>query len=151
MAGGPEPAKRVDHVRRVMKDREGATADEFERRKVALRHDVAVLFFHDLRNYTLHRALPPVSYYVRLPDPGEDAGIDAEVRLDVASLQDWDNWRRHSHEVLRKAGSILQPLLDQHAARMIELNQWQSSRDSTEPSFESGSNGVRLGPSIPGG
>ena len=150
MAGGPEPAKRVDHVRRVMKDREGATADEFVRRKVALRNDVAVLFCPTFVT-TLHRALPPVSYYVRFPDPGEDAGIDAEVRLDVASLQDWDEWRRHSHEVLRKAGSILQPLLDQHAARMIELNQWQSSRDSTEPSFESGSNGVRLGPSIPGG
>ena len=45
MAGGPELAKRVDHVRRVMKDREGATADEFVRRKVALRNDVAVLFF----------------------------------------------------------------------------------------------------------
>ena len=70
---------------------------------------------------------------MRFPDPGEDAGIDAEVRLDVASLQDWDNWRRHSREVLRKAGSILQPLLDQHAARMIELNQWQ--RRSTRPEY----------------
>lgn len=50
----------VDHVRRVMRGRTGTTTvAEFSRRRDAVARDPAIAFFQDLRNFTLHRALPP--------------------------------------------------------------------------------------------
>lgn len=113
----------VDHVRRVMKDRDDDIANEFELRKAALLvEQPAIPFVHDLRHFTLHRALPFIGH--RLTET--EGHLDSEVQLGVASLQTWDRWSSASRTFLRTSGDSipLRHVIRHQGQSVADLNMW---------------------------
>ncbi len=116
-------ASLVDHVRRVMRDRNGDIADEFQRRKSVVLADPEIRFVFDLRHYTVHRALPLIGHRFAEKSGGP---FESEVQIGVPALKEWDGWSNVSQGFLqRSADSIpLRPLIRKHGDFVGSLNVW---------------------------
>jgi hypothetical protein len=117
----------VDHSRRMMRDRSGPIADELEARKEAFLANPEVKFVQDLRNFTLHRELPPLGHRVSMQNLNTpDATMVSEVQLSVESLSSWDGWAPTSVEFLNQQGDAveLRQVIERHRELVIEINAW---------------------------
>jgi hypothetical protein len=115
----------VEHTRRIMRDRSGPIVDEFERRKLAVLDHPEIQFIQNLRNYVLHRSLPFIGHQVRVqPEPGVDA--TSEIRLSTRELSAWDKWSPAARQLIdsNEDELALRPIVDVHAALVIDLNEW---------------------------
>jgi hypothetical protein len=115
----------VEHTRRIMRDRSGPIVDEFERRKLAVLDHPEIQFIQNLRNYVLHRSLPFIGHEVRVqPEPGVDA--TSEIRLSTRELRAWDKWSAAARRLIdsNEDELALRPIVDVHAALVIDLNEW---------------------------
>jgi hypothetical protein len=115
----------VEHTRRIMRDRSGPIVDEFERRKLAVLDHPEIQFIQNLRNYVLHRSLPFIGHQVRVqPEPGVDA--TSEIRLSTRELRAWDKWSAAARRLIdsNEDELALRPIVDVHAALVIDLNEW---------------------------
>jgi hypothetical protein len=115
----------VEHTRRIMRDRSGPIVNEFERRKLALLENPEIQFIQNLRNYVLHRSLPFIGHQVRIqPAPGIDA--TSEIRLSTRELRASDKWSAAARRLIdsNEDEMELRPIVDVHAALVIDLNEW---------------------------
>lgn len=68
-------------------------------------------FVQGLRNYMLHKGLPPSSMYMKFEgSPGATDGsgtMETGVHYDTASLLDWKDWKAPAREYLELAGENL--------------------------------------------
>lgn len=115
----------VDHARRVLRGRTGATVDEFARRKTEMNASGLVPFVHCLRSFVLHRQLPFLGHEVRLqPQPGVLATSD--LRLSVEELMGWDGWTAPAKAFLatQQEAIPLRPVIVDHAELLMGLNLW---------------------------
>ena len=120
-------ASLVDHVRNLMRGREGAIAEEFERRKTILLANPEVPFVKDLRNYTLHRNLPDLGHTVSMTNVNTpQATMMSELELGVPDLLEWDGWTAPSRKYLESSAPSLQlrPVVKRHGDSMLRLNAW---------------------------
>jgi hypothetical protein len=125
----------VDHVRAVMRGRTGTLTDEFVSRRSRLLTNPEVPFVQDLRNFTLHLALPFVGHTVTLPgadDPGGSAA--GEVEVGVAQLLSWDGWSAASTSYLEQQGEAiaLRHVIRKHGDLFLGLNTWLHTELSRE-------------------
>jgi hypothetical protein len=114
------------HARRV--------AEQFAPRDVRRRHRDAIdqlkgtagaVFIKDLRNYTLHRALPALGHGLRVQRvDGTLQMTESEVGLPTERLLAWKKWRAPSKALLRDAGERLdlRPIVMDHAQASMSLN-----------------------------
>lgn len=117
----------VDHVRALMRGRTGAIANEFARRRSALVTNPEVPFVQDLRNFTVHLALPLVGHTVTLPGSNDPGGVAAgEVEVAVTQLLSWKGWTAASMSYLEQQGDAiaLRPVIRRHGELFLELNVW---------------------------
>ena len=117
----------VDHSRRMMRDRSGQIADELEKRKEAFLANPEARFVQDLRNFTLHRELPPLGHKVSMQNLNTpDVTMVSEVQLSVESLRSWDGWTATSLEFLNQQGGAveLRPVIERHRDLVIDMNAW---------------------------
>ena len=117
----------VDHVRHLMRGREGPIPEEFEKRKADLLSHPEVPFLGDLRNYTLHRALPFLGTRVSMINENTpEEGLAGEIRLSVASLLEWDRWTAPARAFMVDQRDVvpLMPVVDRHGRMVFELNAW---------------------------
>jgi hypothetical protein len=115
----------VEHTRRIMRDRTGPIADEFEQRKRDVISNPEVPFIHNLRNYVLHHSLPFIGHEVRLqPQPGVVA--TSEIRLSVRQLTAWEGWSTPARRFIESHGDTLalRPVTERHAGLVAQLNLW---------------------------
>jgi hypothetical protein len=118
-----------DHVRRLMVDRAGSLADEFQRRKEEMLRNPEVPFVFDLRNFTLHRKLPFFAHTLSMINVNQpDQKMESEVQLNVVELLVWDGWSAAARAYLRDLGEgaavTLRPVIKQHADLVLDLNVW---------------------------
>lgn len=116
-----------DHVRRLMRDRTGPIAEEFERRKAALLQNPEVAFMADLRNYTLHRKLPFFAHTLSMTKVNTPERVmESEVQLNVAELLEGDRWTAPSRDYLKSQGDAvaLRPVVHKHGELVFHLNTW---------------------------
>jgi hypothetical protein len=115
----------VDHARRIMRDRSGPLVEEFEQRKLELLAHPEIPLIHNLRNYVLHHSLPFIGHEVRVqPAPGIDA--TTEIRLSTRELGAWGGWSAAARGLIcaNEDELALRPVVDIHAALVVELNEW---------------------------
>jgi hypothetical protein len=125
----------VEHVRAIMGERTGALADEFAARRKSLITNPEIRFVQDLRNFTLHSALPFVGHTVSLPGSDNPAGAaTAEVEVSVAQLLSWHSWTAPSKRYLENQGEAiaLRPVIKKHGELVLGLNGWLLSELSRE-------------------
>ncbi|WP_217924559.1 hypothetical protein [Miltoncostaea oceani] len=120
----------VEHVRTVMRNRSGDTAAAFTIRRRDLAKDSSVAFFKDLRNFTLHRSLPPLTWEFRVADLHRPDAFEFDFRVPVSALRLWSGWSASSRSLLaeREGGLSLEPLLRRHGAIVLDLNSWLIDR-----------------------
>ncbi len=117
----------VDHVRRLMRDREGRVVDEFGKRKAAVLANPEVPFVMNLRNYTLHRALPFLGHRLSMTNVNTpEAKMESEVELSVVNLLEWNRWPAPVRTYLEGHGDALslRPVVKKHGELVFELNSW---------------------------
>jgi hypothetical protein len=117
----------VEHARRLMRNRTGTVAQDFNRRKVELLTHAAVPFMMDLRVYIQHRALPVLAHSMSMYDVNTpNARFESEVQLSVPSLSDWDGWSSASRHFLCEQGDVvvLRPLVRNHGDLVLAINLW---------------------------
>jgi hypothetical protein len=116
-----------DHSRRLMADRTGPIAEEFERRKQEAMKNPELPFIKDLRNFMLHRKLPFMghSFQVTRTEDGK-AAMRSEVRLSVGELLEWRDWKAPARRFLEALEEpiTLRQLIERHEQLMRELNVW---------------------------
>jgi hypothetical protein len=65
-------------------------------------------FVHELRNYIVHRGLPPTTAnLVMTQDPERSPGVvstSSSYLLDVSILTEWDGWTKHARSYLARSG-----------------------------------------------
>jgi hypothetical protein len=115
----------VDHTRAIMRGRSGAITDEFARRKSEMLTNDEIPFVQDLRNFTLHRALPVLGHRVRFGD-GEGEEMRSEVRLSASQLLEWDGWSARSRSFIAALGTDieLRPIIRTHGQTVWGVNAW---------------------------
>jgi hypothetical protein len=112
----------VDHVRRLMRHREGPIAEEFLRRKQELLQNPEVPFMADLRNFIVHRTIPFFAHRF-----GSKSGqMDSEVELETVELLEWDGWSAPAKAYLKAQGHAvaIRPVIKKHGQLILELNAW---------------------------
>lgn len=118
----------VDHVRRVMRGREGPIAERFETKRLATVEHPEMAFVRDLRNYTLHRSLPSLGFSLtmkRKDDESEEWDMTAKVYLHTEELFRWEGWKADSRAFLESLedGQVhLFPTFETHVNQMVRLN-----------------------------
>jgi len=127
----------VDHVRRLMRNRTGPTASDFERLKQAIVQDRGeVQFVQGLRNFMLHRTLPLVGHTVTFdsPDASGSQRIRGELHLSVPQLLEDTKWAAPVREFLLAQGEDveLRPVVRAHGEAVYQLNTWLHDRLMSE-------------------
>lgn len=119
-------ASLVEHVRWLMRGRDGRLVDEFERRKAEAFGNPELPFIADLRVFTNHRTLPFFAHSMSVTNVNTpEAKMESEVKLNTVELLAWSNWRPASRDFLRGRDQVeLRPVVRRHAELMIELNAW---------------------------
>lgn len=118
----------VDHVRRVMRNRQGPIAERFEHEKRKAVEQPEMAFVRDLRNYTLHRSLPSLGYTLsmtRVHEESDEMEMKSNVYLHRGQLLAWDGWSAASKAFLRSLddGEVpLFPIFETHINVMAKLN-----------------------------
>lgn len=118
-----------DHVRRLMVDRTGPIADEYQRRKAEVLQRPGVPFVFDLRNFALHRKLPFFTHTLSMTNVNKPAQkMKSEVQLNVVELLEWDGWSLAARTYLCALGKgeavTLRPVIKLHAELVLGLNVW---------------------------
>jgi len=117
----------VDHVRRLMRNRTGAIAEEFSRRKAEVIKNPEIPFMQDLRNFTLHRTLPFLGHrvsFTQLNTPEQK--MESEVELGTAALLEWNVWSAASRQFLNSQSDAvaIRAVVKRHGRLLIDLNVW---------------------------
>ncbi|WP_248811633.1 hypothetical protein [Frankia sp. AgPm24] len=127
----------VDHARRAMRNRTGDIAGEFERRRSQISSHLEIAFVQDLRNFTLHRALPLIGHKLTITGintPGQQT-VSA-IELSTNDLSRWDRWTPKAREFIQNAGDeiALGPLIERHGKLVVDINSWlyESLRDANK-------------------
>jgi hypothetical protein len=113
----------IEHTRRVMRDRTGPTADEYERRKNEIRTHPEVPFVTDLRQFVQHRKLPFLGHNVTIAAGDVPVG---RIDLSVEDLLDADVWSSRSKRFIRSHGDALpiRPVVARHGELVVNLTNW---------------------------
>lgn len=117
----------VDHVRRVMRGRSDPLAEEYERRKAALRQHPEVDFMVGLRNFTLHRVLPLVGHTLSIQNVNTAGqSMASEVQLSVAELLEWKGWSAGSRTYVKGQGDgvVLRAVVRLHGELIASFSVW---------------------------
>ena len=125
----------VEHVRRLMRRKEGRIAQEFAQRRTDLLVHDEVPFMMDLRVYTQHRALPLLnhSFTISAINTPEQT-FQSEIRLPVDLLVEWNGWKAASRRFQDQVGEVvvLQPVVRKHGELVFDLNRWLHDELSAE-------------------
>ena len=93
----------------------------------AITRTPAIKFVHDLRNYMVHRALPDTQMFLEMrQDPANpEAGLQtfSGVRINTASLLEFDRWTADSKRYLKDVGEHVEidALVDDYLAAVNAL------------------------------
>jgi hypothetical protein len=118
----------VDHSRRLMKRYEGTPLfDYYTSQRQELSESIEALFLKELRNFTLHRSLPPMLY--RMSFDGQAQTMEGEIGLSTGTLLlgDWDRaavktFIEECHEAHMQVD--LRPLVSRHNQLVRALYGW---------------------------
>lgn len=82
--------------------------------------DGELVFIRDLRNFCLHRALPPVQAQEKWH---ATKGHSASILLNTETLLQWDGWKAPAKELLKAAGPTieLEPLVSRYIRQTRQL------------------------------
>lgn len=100
----------VDHTRVFMKaNYEGTSvhADYLRDVTQAFATDPVSQFVQGLRNYMVHKGLPNSQMFFEMKANQGDATFVTGIRIDTASLLEWDGWKSPAREYLLAAGETL--------------------------------------------
>jgi hypothetical protein len=117
----------VDHSRQLMRGRPEALVSRVEAEKSSLLAHPEIAFIKDLRNYMLHRSLPPVLHRAAMTGLNTAApGSQSEVTMSTEDLLGWDRWSSAAKAFLRgQTGNLaLRPLIEDHGYEMYKFNDW---------------------------
>jgi hypothetical protein len=117
----------VDHSRHLMRGRPDAIVSQVEAQKSTLLEHPEIAFIKDLRNYTLHRSLPPVLHRAAMTGLNTPApGSESEVTMSAEDLLGWDRWGSAAKAFLRgQTGDLaLRPVIETHGYEMYKFNDW---------------------------
>ena len=127
----------VDHTNVFIDQNYKNTAvasDYYEQIKQTVAISGPVKFVHDLRNYMVHRSLPPTEMFMELrqdPErPQHGLQVISGLRIRTESLLDWDGWTGPAKRWLRAAGDhveidrVVQAYLDE----VNSLQGWLDAR-----------------------
>jgi hypothetical protein len=115
----------IDHVRRIMRNRNDEVATKHHERLDALPDVLELPFVKNLRNYTLHQTLPVVRHELEITHPNHQAmTMDSRIQLDVVSLLKWKGWSAASKRFLAQCGDHvdLRPVIQKHGEAVLTLN-----------------------------
>lgn len=124
----------IDHTRRVIMEAypEPSNPIRIINRQSArnFQENGELLFVQDLRNYTLHRALPPLLANLHF---GKDVGLDHTITLKVATLLEWDRWDPAVKQYLQSCETIeLRPTVLKYVEAATQLLRTVLEAISTE-------------------
>jgi hypothetical protein len=110
-----------------MRGRSDAIVSKVDAEKSTLLTHPEIPFIKELRNYMLHRSLPPVLHRavmtgLNTPTPGSES----EVTLSAEDLLGWHGWGSAAKAFLRgqTGGLALRPVIENHGYEMYKFNDW---------------------------
>jgi hypothetical protein len=124
----------VDHTRVFIEDHYlGAAIESTYKRKIAeeLENDGVIRFVHDLRNYMLHRSLPPASMTLSVKRPVEigPGVVSTTVYTDRDKLLEWSRWTSKARDYLCNQSPKFK-IIDfclPYAEKIYEFSSWFDS------------------------
>ncbi|MEV0811442.1 hypothetical protein [Micromonospora sp. NPDC050200] len=117
----------IDHTRKFMRDYEDSEfAREYETRKDQLIREGCANFLKDLRNYMLHKGIPPFTFNLRVENTPLGQISRSRVLLNTAQLLGWPKWSSGSKGFLGQAdsGIDLRETVDAYAELVRDLYRW---------------------------
>lgn len=117
----------VDHSRQLMRGRPEVLVSRVEAEKSSLLAHPEIAFIKDLRNYMLHRSLPPVLHRAAMTGLNTAApGSQSEVTMSAEDLLGWDRWSSAAKAFLRgQTGNLaIRPVIESHGYEMYKFNDW---------------------------
>ncbi|MEW1587199.1 hypothetical protein AB0283_17390 [Micromonospora vinacea] len=117
----------VDHTRRFMQDYEGSQfLAEYTNLKDGLIAEGCANFLKDLRNYMLHKGVPPFVITTRIRNTPLGQLTRSRVLFNVAELLDWDKWSSGSKRFIRAAETEidLRDTVSAYADLVRKLYRW---------------------------
>ncbi|MEO8425375.1 MAG: hypothetical protein ABI595_15875 [Actinomycetota bacterium] len=124
-------ASLVDHVRRIVKRLPSSVAPGFGARTDVLTQAPEVGFVRDLRNFTLHRALPFLGHKITISNMNTaEQEFESEVELSVQELLRWDRWTPSSRSFISSQGEAvrLRAVIDRQGQLVWDHNMWLGQR-----------------------
>lgn len=100
--------------------------EEVERR---FKHNDLTKFVQDLRNYTVHKGMPPLRHTLSgkgLPAEGPNRmSIDIRIQLSRETLLEWDNWTGKSRKFIQDSSLLnnIADLLREYFFEIIDFHQ----------------------------
>ena len=117
----------VDHSRHLMKGRSDVIVSRVEAEKLNLIAHPEIAFIKDLRNYMLHRSLPPVLHRAAMTGLNSSTpNSESEVILSAGDLLAWGRWGTAAKAFLREQTESmeLRPIVETHGYEMYKFNDW---------------------------
>jgi hypothetical protein len=120
----------VDHTRILAEELYKGTEfwTEYEAKKKESFIEVPLVqFIQNLRNYTLHKALPFTTATMIL---AEEPGFDCFINLNLEQLCLWDGWSKKAREYLDNANSEvrLDEIINEYTAIVKDFYDWFKNR-----------------------
>ena len=104
----------IEHTRQFVREHYAGTTVEsayHDRVKANFGSEPVAKFVQDLRNYMLHKGLPPSQMFIEFDNTSNDFGVGGElttgVRYETAALLNWDGWTAPARTYVAAAGEHL--------------------------------------------
>lgn len=121
----------IDHTRSYVE--QWHASDEFNSKyqsevKSSFIESNASRMILDLRNYLMHRGLPP-STIREIFHIGTDKPPEIKIAFRISSLSDWKGWTSKSKEFMKSSGTHfeLKPLVAEHQNLVVHFYRWFAS------------------------
>jgi len=111
----------VDHSRRFIKEYTDTTfSKEYDQKRAAVASTEEHCFLKDIRNYVVHRDIPPLGYTVNLENDHFAPFFNS------TKLKEWNKWSSGAKSLLAQAEEkmLIVPIIETHGKMIDEFYGW---------------------------
>ena len=122
----------VEHTRNFMREHYGSTAlfEAYQARITAeFAPDPLHKFVQDLRNYMLHKGLPPSEMFLNIesnPDMPGSGVMETGIRIKAAPLLEWDGWSGPAQRFIEESGEYVEirAFAESYSNKVAAFHEW---------------------------
>lgn len=93
----------VDHTRAFVKNEYSSHSfkEEYDKKILEITKNNICFFIKDLRNYVIHKGLPPLNFRMNIINNSDGLEISYSILLNIEKLLEWDKWHSASKIYIR--------------------------------------------------